>query len=167
MPQKGRIVKSIRSIRRQLTTPHPPHLLAAFQQGVQRALRFHLAVLEHDDLVGAAQGGTAVRDYQAGRAGALEYPFPERALGLYVERAGEIVEHQQFGVADELGVWVEGDGLTLLIVALLCFEGIHNRQPSLHLQARLHILRVQNRTIRAQRSGNDHTIPERQAILFA
>ncbi len=77
-----------RSIRRQLAAPDPPHLLTAFQQGVQRALRFHLAVFEHDDLVGAAQGGMAVRDHQAGRAGALEYPFPEGALGLYVEGAG-------------------------------------------------------------------------------
>jgi len=41
-----------------------------------------------------------VRDHQAGRAsGAGKDPLPERALCLYVERAGEVVKDQQFRLA--------------------------------------------------------------------
>ncbi|MBN1976471.1 MAG: hypothetical protein JW918_03635, partial [Anaerolineae bacterium] len=49
-----------------ITTPDVLHLLARFQKRVPRPLRLNPAILEHDDVICAAQRRTAVRDHQTG-----------------------------------------------------------------------------------------------------
>ena len=57
-------------------------------------------LVEHDDPVGRADGGEAVRDYQRGpAAGQVGERGVHRALGLRIERAGRLVEQ---GRHDEL-----------------------------------------------------------------
>ncbi len=40
--------------------PQGPHLRARGQQGIEAPLGFNPALLQHDDVVGTAQGGTTV-----------------------------------------------------------------------------------------------------------
>ena len=55
---------------------------------------------EHDDLVAVADGAQAVGDDQAGASPAPEVVVDD-GLGLGVQRAGGLVEHQQARVADQ------------------------------------------------------------------
>ena len=85
--------------------PQAAHFLTAGQEFVQGADSLDPTVPEDDDLVGLAQGGTAVEDDQAGGGVRLTAPggdaLSELVLGLDVKGAGEIVKDEQLGVADK------------------------------------------------------------------
>ncbi len=49
-----------------LAVPQPAHLLARRQQIVQRAFRLDPAILQHDDVIGPAQRGAAMRGDEEG-----------------------------------------------------------------------------------------------------
>src|SRR5687767_9682257 len=52
----------------EVTFPQPPHLCRARQQCVKCPLILNLSILEDNNLVGAAQGGTAMGNDQARRS---------------------------------------------------------------------------------------------------
>src|SRR2546430_17185439 len=78
--------------------PEPLHLLTALEQLFQRPLRVDAAVLQHEDVVGAAQHGAAMGDDQASGVRAGEDALPERALRVDIQRAGQVVADQQLGI---------------------------------------------------------------------
>ena len=49
-----------------LAVPQPAHLLARRQQIVQRAFRLDPTILEHNDVIGPAQRGAAMRGDENG-----------------------------------------------------------------------------------------------------
>src|SRR4051812_35686589 len=74
----------------------------AREELAMRALLDDAAVLEHDDAVGAAHGGEAMRNHEAGAA---VQRAPERrldvALGEAVHIRRGLVEHEDLSVADD------------------------------------------------------------------
>ena len=59
------------------------------------ALLDGMPVLQHDDPVGAADGGQTVRDNDAGAAlKELRQRLLDQHLGIAVDRGGRLVEHQ-------------------------------------------------------------------------
>ena len=58
-------------------------------------------VAEHDDLIGQLERGSAVRDGEDGPGPVLEHALPQQRLGFDVERARQVVAHEQLGAADE------------------------------------------------------------------
>ena len=68
---------------------HQLHVVAAFDDA---------AVLDHDDLVGHAHGGEAVRDQDRdAAAGEFAEVFEDGGFGLRVHRGGGFVQHQDVG----------------------------------------------------------------------
>jgi hypothetical protein len=62
----------------------------------------HLAVLQHDDAVGIADGGEAVGDDEAGAAlQQLGQRLLDLPLGVAVDIGRGLVEHQDLGVGDQ------------------------------------------------------------------
>src|SRR5579875_2070510 len=81
--------------------PQQAHLGAGGQQAVERALGLDVAVLQHNDVVGALQRRPPVRNHQTRRRLAREDALPESVLRLHIQRAGKIVEDQQFWLLHE------------------------------------------------------------------
>ena len=81
--------------------PQAQHLGAGSQQLLKRASRFHMPILQHDDLVGATQRRPPVAHHQAGDALHLSDALPQDALGLYIQRAREVIHYQQLRIAHE------------------------------------------------------------------
>src|SRR5690349_21523217 len=81
--------------------PEAAHFGAGGEEEVEGAGGDDAAFGQDEDLVGAAEGGAAVGDGQAGLVGGGEEAFPEEALGFHIEGAGEVVYDQQFGGADK------------------------------------------------------------------
>ena len=52
-------------------------------------------------MVRTSQERTAVGDDETGFVAVLEYSLPELLLGLDIQRAGEIIEYDEFGFSDE------------------------------------------------------------------
>src|SRR5687768_13973985 len=78
-----------------LEPPEPTHLLAALEQVGQRTGVDQAAVPEHDHLVGPLERRSRVGDGQHGAPAVPEDALPERGLGVDVERAGEVVAHEE------------------------------------------------------------------------
>ena len=87
------------------------------------------------------ESGAAVRDHQAGRISAGEDPFPQVVFGLHIERARQVVEDQQRGLAREHA----GGGSALLPVQeeetaignedMQVWQGLSLLSPSIFAQA--------------------------------
>ena len=77
------------------------HFPAACQQFVQRPFVHHPPILQDHDLVGAPQGSRAMGDHQARQVRAVQEPPPQQLLGLYVQRAGQVVKDEQLCLPHE------------------------------------------------------------------
>src|SRR5687768_5934251 len=85
------------------TLLHPQlfHLVTCLEQLTQRALCFDASILEHEDVIGAAQQRTAMRNNETRFPLFCKDALPKLAFRFDIERAGEIIKDQQFRLADE------------------------------------------------------------------
>ncbi len=81
--------------------PEGLHLGATIEEFAQSAPVNDPAFVEDQNLIGAPQGGLAMGGHQAGGPFFAEQLAPEALLGLDVERAGEVVDDLQLGVANK------------------------------------------------------------------
>ncbi len=104
-----------------------PHLFTVLKQINLLAVCLHAASVEYDDRISTLSHSRTAGNDQAGLIRTREEMRPERLFGLDIERAGDIVEDEQFGIARKQENCEESSVFLCLSIGVDAhdYEGIH------------------------------------------